>query len=386
MKKLLVILILLLSTITASALKITIEDANIRPFRLFFFPFNDKEPLLNNFFNTFKNLPNFEIPDEPRSVDFTIKSESVGEDLKFTLNNEKTGEFFTYIAKRNLPSLYLTMDKIYERITETRGIFSTKLIFSMNWYGKREIFISDLWGRSIKKITDNKKDSICPVMSFDGKYAVYTLYENDGSTSLRLINMIDYTESNIYASKELNVAGSFSSDNRYIYFVSSDGKQSKLSKLNISNREVAVLYKSRSRLVSPIVTSKDDELLFVSDEYGSPQIFLFNVKDKSLRRITKSHSYATSPTVTIEGGYLAYLAQVAGKNQIFITNYENSEIVPLSYGNISFDDIIWLNNPRFLLASRYDGKQSQVLLIDIPTQKKVELFDIKGVISYLKAR
>ncbi|MCX7990848.1 MAG: hypothetical protein N2999_02255 [Proteobacteria bacterium] len=383
MKKIIVFVTLFFCAISAYAIKITITDPNIRPFRVFAYPYDEKNQFLNIFFSSFKSLPNFEFVEEPRSVDYTIKAEDAGNDFKITLSNEKTGEFFVYQIKKNYPSLYLTMDKIYEKITETKGVFSTKLVFSMNWYGKREIFLSDLLGKTLKKLTDNKKDSICPKMSFDRKYIVYTLYENDGATSLRLVNINDYTEKNIYSSKELNLAGGFSSDNRYVYFISYDGKQSKIFKLDVNIGKEVLLYKSRARIVSPITTFKEDELLFVSDEYGSPQIFLFNEKEKSIKRVTKSHSYATSPTVPRESGYLAYLAQVNGKNQIFLSSFDNNELVPLSYGNSSYDDIVWLENPRFLLTSRNDGKHSIVFLIDIPTQKYVKLFDIKGNISYL---
>lgn len=386
MKKFLfAILLITLSYTSTYAIKITITDPNIRPFRLFVYPYNDSSQLLTIFLNVLKNLPNFELVDEPRSVDFSIKAEEENEDLRITLTNEKTNEFFVYKTKKNFPSLYLSMDKIYEKITDTKGIFSSKIVFSMNWYGKREIFVTDLLGKSIKKLTNNKMDSICPKLSFDRKFVVYTLYQKDGATSLNLINLSDYTEKVVYSSKELNLAGGFSPDNKYLYFISYDGKLSKLFKLDINNNKEVLLYKSRARIVSPVVIFKEDELVFVSDEYGSPQIFLFNGKDKSLRRITKSHSYATSPSVPRESGYLAYLAQIGGKNQIFITSFDNNEIVPLSYGNTSFDDIVWLENPRFLLSFRYDGKHSIVFLIDIPTQKYIKLFDIKGNISYLNA-
>lgn len=386
MKKFFIVILFLIISVTKSySIKITITDPNIRPFRLFFSPPNESSAFVTHFLNIFKSLPNIEFVENMRSADFTIKTEEDEHNLRLTLSNEKTGEFFVYNAKKNFPSLYLAMDKIYEKITDTKGVFSTKLVFSLNWYGKREIFLSDIYGKSIKKLTDNKKDSICPKISFDRKYIVYTLYQNDGSTSLNLINLDNYNEISLFNSKELNLAGGFSWDNKYVYFTSYDGKHSKVFKIDIKTQKEVLLFRSRARIVSPVSTFKEDELIFVSDEYGAPQIFLFNVSDKSLRRITKSHSYATSPSVPREGGYLAYLAQIGGKNQIFITSYDNNEIVPLSYGNTSFDDIVWLVNPRFLLASQFSGKQSQIFMVDIPTQKYIKLFDIKGNISYLNA-
>lgn len=385
MKKFLFFSLLVIFVTPIYAIKITITDPNVRPYRIFLYPFNENSQLVYTLVDIFKKLPNFEFVTEPRNVDFSIKAEEEGDGIKLTLTNEKTKEFFVFNVKKNYPSLYLAMDKIYEKITETKSIFSSKLVFSMYWYGKREIFITDILGKSIKKLTDNKSDSICPKISFDKSFIVYTLYHKDGSTSLNLINLNDYTEKVLYRSSELNLAGGFSPDNKYVYFISYDGKISKVYKLDIQKGKAQELYKSRSRIVSPVTTFKEDELIFVSDEFGSPQIFLFNEKDKSLKRITKSHSYATSPSVAIEGNYLAYLAQINGKNQIFITSLDNKDLVPLSYGNASFDDLVWLLNPRFLLAFRYDGKQSTFFLVDIPTQKYLKLFEVKGNISYLNA-
>lgn len=385
MKKIFFLFIFILLACNAYAIKILITDPNIRPFRLYHHPYKGKNSDFHILLKTFQSLPNFQFLEEPRSVDFELSAEDTNGDIKLTLANQKTGEFFVYNSKPNLSSIYLLMDNIYEKITQTKGIFSTKIVFSMNWYGTREIFISDLFGKGIKKLTSNKKDSICPKISFDRKYVVYTLYEGDGSTSLRLINLSNYTEKVLYHSKSLNLAGSFTPDNNFLYFVSYDGKQSTLLKINLNDKKETLLYRSNSRIVSPVTTFREDEIAFVSDEYGSPQIFLFNIGSKSLKRVTKSHSYSTTPSSPREGGYLAYLAQIGGKNGIFITSYDNSELVPISSGNTSIDDISWLENERFLLASRYNGKESTVFLIDIPTQKYIKLFDIKGIISYLNA-
>jgi len=323
--------------------------------------------------------------EEPRSVDFDLKVEDLTEGLKITLNNYKTNEYSIFKIPSNFSSLYKLMDELYEKITLTRGIFSTKIVFSMNWYSKREIFLSDIYGKNIKKLTSNNRDSICPKISHSQKFIVYTRYEHNGGTSLNLINLTNFTEKTVYTSKDLNLAGSFSSDDNYIYFTSYDGKQSKVFKFSLSQNKEQLIYRSSSRISTPVSSFDNVIIGFVSDELGSPSIFLLNVDNKSIRRVTRSHSYATSPTFPKENGYLAYLAQIAGKNQIFITSYDNSELVQLSYGNTSIDDIVWLKNERFMLASKFSDNQSYLFLIDIPTQRYVKLFDIKANISYLHA-
>ncbi len=367
------------------AIKITITDPTIRPFKLYIHPYNGKVKLYELIPQTFKSLPNFQILEEPRSVDFDLKAEDDDGGLKITLTNYKTNEFTIFKMASNLSSLYLLLDSIYEKITQTKGIFSTKIVFSMNWYGKREIFISDFYGRGIKKITSNGRDSICPKLSNNRKYIVYTLYEQNGGTSLNLINLSDYTEKKIYASKELLLAGGFSSDDNFIYFTSYDGKQSKIYKFALANNKEQIIYRSSARIASPVPAFQNGIIGFVSDEFGSPSVFLLNLDNRSIRRVTRTHAYATSPSFPREAGYLAYLAQIGGKNQIFITSYDNTDQVQLSYGNISIDDIVWLKNERFMLASKASDKESVLYLVDIPTQKYIKLFDIKANFSYLNA-
>jgi TolB protein len=305
------------------------------------------------------------------------------------ITNTKTGEYFNLKLKQFntdiVSNANLLSDKIYEKITQTKGIFSTKVVFSMNWNGIRQIFLTDFSGKSFKKLTDNKGDSIAPKLSFSRRYIVYTLYLTGSGTALRLIDLENFEDRPIFSSKEINLAGGFDKEDKRLFFVNFDGKLSKIYELNLSDFTKKELYRSRARIVTPVTNFSDDSIAFVSDEYGSPHIFLLNLKDKKVKKISQTPNYATSPSFTIHGTHFVYVGQTNGKNSLYIASTDGSDFLPLTHGTNSYEDPVWLANERFVLTHIYKGNASQIILIDIPTQQQIKLYSVPAKISYLSA-
>lgn len=387
----LLIILYLLIAIPSYSFKLEVSDPILRPFWLYISSFDGTEGknFYGNVYNNFKILPNFVIVQDKAGADFEISMHVQGNIFIAEILNIKTGQTFTLklnsydtdiIANSNLLA-----DKIYEKITQTKGIFSTLIAFSMNWNGVRQIFITDFNGKRIKKLTNNKKDSIAPKVSLDKKYIIYTQYLQSSGTALRMINLDNFEDKLMFSSKEINLAGGFDKNNASFYFVSFDGKRSKVYEFFIKEHKAKELYSSRSRIVSPVTTFKENEIAFVSDEYGTPQIFLFNKAEKKIKKISSTPNYATSPHFTVYGDYYAYVGQTNGKGNIYITSVDGSDFVMLTHGDLNYEDPVWLENTRFLLTISAFDNYSQVFLIDIPTQQHRKLIKIPAKISYFSA-
>lgn len=373
------------------AFKIEINNPNLRPFRVYVHSFKDKEGerIYSHILNNLKQMPNFELIGDKEGSDYEVAMSVEGESFNIVLTNSKTGEFFNFRLKPFTTDIInnanLLSDKIYEKITQTKGVFSTKIVFSMNWNGVRQVFLTDFSGKSFKKITDNRTDSIAPKLSHNRRYIVYTRYLSGSGTALRLIDLETLEDKLLFSSKNINLAGGFDKDDREIFFVSFDGKVSKVFELILSDLNKKELYSSRARIVSPVTDFSDDNIAFVSDEYGSPQIFLFNKKERKAKKVSQTPSYVTSPSFTIHGSHYAYIGQVNGKGNIYIASLDGSDFLPLTHNGKSYEDPLWLKNERFILTHTYKDKASQIILIDIPTQQQIKLYNVPAKISYLSA-
>lgn len=373
----------------AYSLTIEISNPNLRPFKIYVSETTIKSyEMIGVLVKNFKLMPNIAFTDVPDFADFIINVDKTSNNPVITLTSQKTGEISTFEIKHS-EDLYETSyklgDLIFEKMTQTNGIFDTKFVFSMNWHGTRQIFMSDLTGKKLKKITDNINDSVAPKLSPDRKFIVYTRYFRTGGTSLRLINLNTLEDIPVYSSKDLNMAGSFSEDSSEIYFTSYDGRLSKIFSYNVKSKDISLLYASRARLVSPVKTFNKDRIAFVSDELGGPQIFLFDLKKKSTKRITYKHSYSTSPSFTTHGTHFVYVAQVNGLNKLFISSIDGTDFAALTPMDKNFENPFWTKNERFLIALSSDSSTSTVFLIDIPTLKFDKLFTVPALISYFGA-
>lgn len=385
-------LIFIVLFVLISSFKIEITNPNLRPFRLFVDEFKSKdgEKVYSQVLSNLKMLPNIMLSNTKDAVDYELSMNTVEDTFNVIVTNVKTGEFFTFKLKPFSTDIVsnanLLSDKIYEKITQTKGIFNTKIVFSMNWNGVRQIFLTDITGKMIKKLTNNKNDSIAPKISHNRRYVVYTQYLNGSGTALRLINLETFEDKLLLSSKEINLAGGFEKDDKSVLYVSFDGKVSKIYELSIADNKKTELYRTRARVVSPVTTFEEGRIAFVSDEYGSPQIFTLNITDKKVQRVSQNPSYITSPSFTVQGTHYAYIGQTNGNRNVYITSLDGSDFVMLTHGKANYEDPVWLTNERFILAYSVNKDSSKLILIDIPTQQNIILFSVPAKISYMSAR
>ncbi len=314
---------------------------------------------------------------------------SEGDTFNAVVTNTKSGEFFTFKLKSYKSDIYsnanVLSDRIYEKITGTKGVFSTKLVFSMNWHGVRQIFLSDLTGKSLKKLTVNKGDSIAPKISHNRQYIVYTQYLSGSGTALRIINLYNMEDRLLFSSREINLAGGFEKDDKSFYFVSFDGKVSKVYEYFLADNSKKELYRSRARIVSPVTTYNDGKIAFVADEYGGPQVFILEKSDRKLTKSSQKPDYVTSPSFTNQGSHYVYVGRFNGVNRLYITSLDGGDFVQLTHGGQNYEDPIWLSNERFVVSFVHTGDSSQFILIDIPTQMNIKLYNVPAKIGYLSA-
>lgn len=396
MRRLLAAAAIVLCTVAPlPALKIEISDPLLRPFRVF-----APQPALQRFrsladtaIRDLRTAPNVELVESKEQADFAIAFDEESASLvilSVTDLKTQTIRSFRVIATEQASGGHLAADRAYEAITGERSYFTQTMVFSMNWNGVRQVFMSDIAGRRLQRLTNNSTDSIACKLSPDGSRIVYTLYgAKSGSTALRLIDLSTREDRALHVSAGINIAGGFSDDGKTVYFSSYDGKTSRIMACGIDGDRREQLFSSSSRLVSPVATGTAGRLAVVSDQHGSPQIFLLNLADRKLQRVAQRHTYATAPAFTRTGdaeyrNFFAYLGQSGGKNGVYISSIDGSFFTVLSHRH-NYEELSWLRNERFILTHARTGKGSTVYLIDVPTLREIELFTLPAQIGYLSA-
>ncbi len=223
----------------------------------------------------------------------------VGDDIEvkyflFDIIRQKTLIDYTLKTSRNgLRDLaHLISDRVFEKITNIRGAFSTKMMYvSGKVLGggqyNYQLYVADADGERSQRVLNSSEPIVSPTWSPDGKKIAYASFEN-GRPAI-------YTHT------------------------LATGEREKLTNFKGINS-------------SPAFSPDGGELALVLSKDGSPDIYIMNLETKALRKIA-AHDFAidTEPQWMPDGQSLVFTSNRGGKPQIYQVNINGGSVKRLTY-------------------------------------------------------
>ncbi|HRL20747.1 Tol-Pal system beta propeller repeat protein TolB [Alcaligenes sp. SDU_A2] len=246
-------------------------------------------------------------------------------------------------------------DRIYEKITGVRGVFSTRLAYVLQTGNGHELQIADADGQNPQVMLRSRHSIISPAWSPDGKKLAYVSFEND--------KPVVYVQTLATGHREplANFKGNNSSPawapngNQLAVVLSRDGI-SQIYTLNADGSGLRRVMRSPLIDTEPSFTPDGNSLVFVSDRGGAPNIYKVGLGGGDAQRITFNGSYNISPEVSADGTSLVYVTRRNGAFRIAIQDMANGSEQLLTAGPDDQSPSFAPNGMQILYSSVQGGR------------------------------
>lgn len=268
-------------------------------------------------------------------------------------------------------------DEIVYAVTGRRGIASGRLALVGTRSGKKEIYLCDADGGSLRQLTRDNSVSLAPNWSPDGRQLTYTAYLK----SFPDVYLVDTQSGNRrpFANYPgLNTGGAFSPSGREVALILSRDGNPELYLKSLSGGSLTRLSNTkRYAEASPCWSPDGNEICYVSDQVGSPQLFIVNRSGGAPRRLTSRGSQNVAPDWG-PGGLIAYSSLIGGHFQVCVTDASGAQVKQLTSDGADYEDPCWAPDGRHIVCGRAVNYRSQVYLLDTLGDPPVALTDSKG--------
>ena len=136
------------------------------------------------------------------------------------------------------------------------------------------------------------------------------------------IRKISHTISNVVFEDITGIKGIF--DTKIAYISTEKTLERKIYKLHVADIDgynSVAIYKSSKQLMSPTWSPKNDKIAYVSFENNRPQIFIQTLSTGERIKLLKGKKSSSAPSWSPDERFMAYTASVNGNLEIFIYNF-----------------------------------------------------------------
>lgn len=210
-------------------------------------------------------------------------------------------------------------DRIYEKITGVRGVFSTRIAYVLQTGNNYELQIADADGQNPQIMLRSKHSIISPAWSPDGKHLAYVSFELNKPVIYKQ-TLATGNRVPIANFKGNNSAPTWSPDGQQLAIVLSQDGISQIYTINADGSGLRRIMRSPLIDTEPKYTPDGASLIFTSDRGGNPHIYQVPISGGDAQRITFGGSYNISPGISPDANNLVYVTRRNGAYRIATQN------------------------------------------------------------------
>ena len=252
----------------------------------------------------------FDLIGSSKHAEYIIDGKPEGDAVLLTVKNGADVELFSVTAKNNSPeAIYAAVDLILNKLFNIPGICRSKIAFSAaTGRGRREIYVCDIDGSNIKRITANGSLNIEPSWHPSGNKLLFNQYLVSSSPLVEY-DMAGHRSRILSAQRGIN-SGKVSHSGKRIALVVTVGNQVDLFVRDYEGGNIIRLTNDRANEASPCWSPDDSMICFVSDKSGRPKLYIISPDGGSAERIQGTSGSECVAPAWSRDNKLAYTAKL----------------------------------------------------------------------------
>jgi len=259
---------------------------------------------------------------------------------------------------------HIFSDELIWRLTGKQGIAHTRIAYSNDSTGKKEIYSVDYDGKNMTKLTGDKSIALLPRWSSDGTKIYYTTYRY-GNPDMFEIDLRQGKIRPFTTFQGLNLAGGISPDGTKMAMTLSRGKEPNIYILDMATKKADQLTNHIGADSSATYSPDGKKVAFVSDRSGNPQIHVIEPDSGKIQRLTRLN-WCDSPSWSPSGEWIVFAGRenAADPMDIYLVDITGNQLRKLTAVAGSNEDPSWSPDGRYIaFTSTRDGKR-QLYVMD----------------------
>jgi len=276
-----------------------------------------------------------------KKTSYVLTGEVDGNKINYTLKlNDESG---SVVLKNTVTSLTSNMrqaahsvsNQIYEKLTNSRGIFNTKIAYTVKDGNRYKIIISDYDGFNQRPIISTKSALASLTWNPNGSQIAYVSFEPNKP----VIYVQDVYKTGRYVVSGFsgsNYSPSFTPDGKQLVVTLTKDQGSTLYLIDnakYTNQSYAqpIFKTSYSTINTEPDVSGSESLIFTSDHDGGPQIFISNLSGASPKRLTFNlGNYNTTARFSHDGTKITFIRRNSGTLRTYLLDMATKTSYPIN--------------------------------------------------------
>jgi TolB protein len=288
-----------------------------------------------------------------------------GYDVSFTLFDVFRGqqlENMTYST--TAPELRYTAhriaDRIYQRLTGSPGVFSTRIAYVTSERGvgggeRVTLRVADADGYNPQTIVASKEPIMSPAWSPDGHRIAYVSFENR-NPAIYIQELSSGRRERVAAYKGINGSPAFSPDGRQLAMTLSKSGNPDIWVMNLNSGELRQLTDNPAIDTEPAWSPDGSQIIFTSDRGGGPQIYRMPASGGEAERVTFDNDYNGRASYSPDGRSIVLVTRTNGRFRIGLMSASGGGLRMLSDGPLDESPSFAPNGSMVIYATQSGGR------------------------------
>ncbi len=246
-------------------------------------------------------------------------------------------------------------DMVYERLTGSAGVFSTRIAYVSRDKGRFRLVVADSDGYGEQSLLASNEPIMSPAWSPDGKQLAYVSFEQ--RRAMIFVQTLTSRQRTLLASfPGSNSSPAWSPDGKQIALVLTHEGNSQIYLMNSDGSNLHSIISGEEIDTEPNFSPDGKSILFTSDRGGSAQIYRVPVNGGSAERLTFEGNSNFSPRFSPDGKSFVFSHYDGGKFYIATQDFESMQMQILTSGGWEKKPSFAPNGKLILFGSESQGR------------------------------